>query len=89
MPTVPTNTELNDAVIAVIVSTLGLDDRAEPIEADTALLDNIPELDSMAIVELVVALEDRFDISIDEDEISGDVFETVATLSAFVGQHTD
>ena len=85
MPPVPATDKIDD-VIDVIVTTLGLEDRTEPLVATTQLLDNIPELDSMAIVELVVALEDRFDITIDEDEISGDVFETVATLATFVAE---
>jgi acyl carrier protein len=83
VPPVPA-TDLTDDVIDVIVTTLGLENRTEPFVATTPLLDHIPELDSMAIVELVVALEDRFGITIDEDEISGDVFETVATLASFV-----
>lgn len=38
----------------------------------------------MAIVALIVALEDHFDIEVDEDDVSGDIFETVGTLAEFV-----
>ena len=40
----------------------------------------------MAIVELIVALEDRFGFEVDEDDITGDVFESVKSLAAFVEQ---
>lgn len=79
-----TQAELIDQVIAVIVSTLGLDENVRRLDADSALLDEIPELDSMAIVQLVMELEDRFEIEVDEDEITADVFETVASLASFV-----
>ena len=77
--------ELVDEVIATVVGTLGLQDRADAFSADTGLLDSLAELDSMAIVEVIVALEERFDIVVDEDEITGEVFETMGSLATFVG----
>lgn len=68
----------------VLVTTLGLDGRADDIVASTPLLDSMPELDSMAVVELMVALEERFGITISDDELSGDVFATLGTLTEFV-----
>jgi acyl carrier protein len=68
----------------VLVTTLGLDGRADDIVASTPLLDSMPELDSMAVVELLVSLEERFGITIADDELSGDVFATLGTLSEFV-----
>ena len=44
-------------VISSIAETLGIEDRAAQFDSDTQLLDNLAELDSMAIVELVLALE--------------------------------
>jgi acyl carrier protein len=38
----------------------------------------------MAVVELVAALEQRFDISIDDDDVTAEVFETLASLTALV-----
>ncbi len=68
----------------VLVTILGIENRASSITADSELMDGIPELDSMAIVELVTALEDRFDITIDEDDITGETFETLGTLTQVV-----
>lgn len=55
-----------------------------PLDADTALLGSLPELDSMAVVSLLLALEEHFNITVDDDEISARNFATVGTLSSFV-----
>ena len=38
----------------------------------------------MAVVSVIAKLEDYFGFSIEDDEISGQVFETLGSLSAFV-----
>jgi acyl carrier protein len=73
-----------DAVKAVVVETLGVEDRAGAIDASTPLLGSMPELDSMAVLELVVALQRRFDVTIDDDDITAEAFETVGSLTALV-----
>lgn len=73
-----------DAVKAVVVDTLGVADRADAIDASTPLFGTLPELDSMAVLELVLELEQRFEIEIDGDDVTADVFETLASLAAFV-----
>lgn len=73
-----------DAVKSVVVETLGVQDRADSIDASTPLLGTLPELDSMAVLELVYALESAFDITVDGEDISADVFESLASLTAFV-----
>jgi acyl carrier protein len=78
-----TSTTLDD-VKAVVVSTLGIEERADALAASTPLLGGLPELDSMAVVELVTALEARFGFEVSDDEITGEVFETLGSLAAFV-----
>jgi acyl carrier protein len=73
-----------DEVKTVVVETLGVEDRADTIDAATPLLGSLPELDSMAVLELVMALEERFGITIEGEDVTADVFETLATLAAFV-----
>lgn len=73
-----------DAVKAVVVDTLGVEDRADAIDASTPLFGALPELDSMAVLELVLELEQRFEIEIDGEDVTADVFETLASLAAFV-----
>ncbi|MBU1311762.1 MAG: acyl carrier protein [Gammaproteobacteria bacterium] len=52
--------------------------------AETGLLGAIAEFDSMAVVGIITSLEDQLGISVDDDEISAEVFETFGSLLAFV-----
>lgn len=70
-------------VLRILDDVLSLDGRALQFSAATALLGAVPELDSMAVVSLITALEEQLGISVDDDEIDGDVFATVASLTAF------
>ncbi len=72
----------------VVTQTLQLGARGERLEAASRLLGSLPELDSMAVVALITALEERFSISIEDDEISADTFETLGSLTAFVTDKT-
>lgn len=71
-------------VKTVVVRTLGVEDRADSLDASTQLLNSLPELDSLAVVELVLALEERFGIRIDDDEVTAEIFETLGDLATFV-----
>ena len=42
----------------ILVETLGIENRAGSLTASTPLFGSLPELDSLAVVELVTALED-------------------------------
>ncbi|QSR32546.1 acyl carrier protein [Nocardioides sp. S5] len=74
------------AVIDVLVSTLGIEDQAQSLDASTPLFGELPELDSLGVVELAAALEERFDIEVADDDVTGDVFQTVGSLAGFVAQ---
>ena len=78
------NTSSLDDVKSLLVETLGIEDRANTITSSTALFESLPELDSLAVVELVTAIEDHFDIVVDDSEFTGDTFETLSSLAAFV-----
>lgn len=67
------------------VLSLGADAKSQ-LNEQSSLLGSIPELDSMAVVNLITALEEQFDLVIEDDEISASTFETLGTLSAFVEQ---
>ena len=68
----------------VLQETLQLGDRVERFDAATPLFGGIPEFDSMAVVTVITALEEQFDIAVDDDDISAEVFETLGSLSRFV-----
>lgn len=67
----------------ILVQTLQLSDESTLTE-DTELLGNIPEIDSMAVVTILTALEEQYDFFIDDSEISAETFETLGTLVEFV-----
>jgi acyl carrier protein len=71
-------------VKAAVVETLGIEDRADAIDATTPLLGGLPELDSLAVLELIVELERRFGITVSDEDVSAEVFATLASLTDFV-----
>lgn len=75
-----------DTVRDLLDETLGLGGRAGNMTASTPLLGNLPELDSMAVVEVVTRLETEFGIKIHDDEISAETFSTLGGLAAFIDE---
>lgn len=73
-----------DEVKTVLADVLALGDRAASLTADSPLLGSVPELDSMAVINLLTALEDQFGITVEDDEISATTFETLGSLVRFV-----
>ena len=73
-----------EGIKRVLRETLQLGDRVDDFDETTALFGSIPEFDSMAVVTVVAALEEEFDIEIDDDDITAAIFETVGSLSQFV-----
>lgn len=73
-----------EALKAIIVKTLGIEDRASTLNASTPLFGSMPELDSFAVVELAASLEEKFGFEIDGSEFTGEIFETVGSLAEFV-----
>jgi acyl carrier protein len=71
-------------VLQTLDEVLGLGGRALGFGRDTHLLGAIPELDSMAVVSLITAFEERLGIVVADDDIDGSTFETVGSLVDFV-----
>lgn len=75
------------ATIDIVRSTVGqvlqLGARQDSLNPESTLLGSIPELDSMAVVSLISALEDQFGIMIDDDEIDASTFATLGSLTEF------
>jgi acyl carrier protein len=78
-----------EEVQQIVIDTLGLGERGASLTAASPLLGAIPELDSMAVINLITALEEHYGFSIADDEISAEVFETLGSLAAFVGRKLD
>ena len=71
-------------VLRVLDEVLGLEGRSGAYTSATHLLGAVPELDSMAVVSILTALEERLGIVVDDQDIDGSTFETVGGLVAFV-----
>ena len=71
-------------LVRILRDTLMLGDATLNMGPETRLLGAMPGFDSMAVVALLTALEDEFGISIDDDEMSADIFETLGSLERFV-----
>lgn len=78
-----------EEVRSIVGGSLQLGERAERLQRDTPLLGHLPELDSMAVVSLITALEDYYGFVIDDDEISAETFATLGSLADFVKRKID
>jgi len=52
--------------------------------SDTANLFNDCGIDSTSVVDLVVGVEERFGVTIEDDELDVTLFESLSTLASFV-----
>ena len=68
----------------ILRDTLNLGERAAKLTPESPLLGGLAEFDSMAVVTVVTMIEDELGITIDDDELSADVFATVGSLADFV-----
>jgi len=71
-------------VLRILDEVLSLNGRSASFDRSTHLLGAIPELDSMAVVSLITSLEEQLGVMVDDDEIDGDTFATVGSLTDFV-----
>lgn len=77
---------VQDGVREVLRETLQLGRKADDFEASTLLLGHVPELDSMAVASVLAGLEERFDIELEDDDISAEVFETFGSLCDLINE---
>ena len=75
-----------DEVRDILSDVLSLGERKNSLNVDSGLLGSIPELDSMAVVNVITVLEEHFGIMVDDDEISAKTFETLGSLTSFIEQ---
>lgn len=72
------------AVRAILRNTLQLGPHADAFSESTPLLGHVAELDSMAVVAVLTAIEEHYGIAVDDGDLSAEVFATVGTLTTFV-----
>ena len=81
----PSRADIDAALRRVLIEVLSLDEsRVSQFQPDTGLFGHLPELDSMAVATLLTEIEDRIQITIEDDEVEGEMLETYGALLAFV-----
>ena len=73
-----------DQVIEILHDILHLRIPVDQFNSATPLLGAVPELDSIAVVSVLNAMEEKFGFFVEDDEINASLFETVGSLTAFV-----
>ena len=73
---------LLEKVKEVIISSVGNELTVDMIDENFQLIGNI--LDSMAVTNLILALEEYFGFMFDDDDLSAEAFETVGSLAQLV-----
>lgn len=75
--------DLKPKLKAMIVERLFLNVAPEDIKDDEPLMETY-NIDSVALFEVVVGLEEDFGVSMEDDEFNLDLFENVNTIADFV-----
>lgn len=78
--------DLAESLKRILAAQLGPSYPPEYFSDETPLLGSIPELDSMAVVGILTAVEEELGATVDDDEISAESFETLGSLMSFVAQ---
>lgn len=73
-----------DRLRELLRDALQIGTRADELTEHSRLFGGIPEFDSVAVVSVVMAIEDEFSVKISDRELSADVFETLGSLLRFI-----
>ena len=69
--------------------TLQIGGKADALTESSRLFGALPEFDSVAIISVVMAIEQEFGVTIPDRELSADVFETVGSLGSFIARKVE
>ena len=76
--------EVKDRLKGFIVNDLDANISITDIGDDVSLYDDGLGLDSIAIINLIVLVEKKFDMNFEENEISASLFSNINSLASFV-----
>lgn len=76
--------EIKEKIREIIANDLDVNIRIDEITDDASLYDGGIGLDSIAIVNFIVIIEKKFNISFDESEINAKLFNSINDLAGFV-----
>jgi acyl carrier protein len=74
--------DISDRVRGFIVSELMFEDSAATLADDTPLLDGV--IDSLGLMQMISFIEEEFDVSIDDAEVTASNFRTVGDIEKLV-----
>lgn len=80
--TVTSQRTLENTVNQLVATTLGK--KPGSVESDEPLLSSQTGFDSFSLMELVLHLEDTFDISIPDEDLDPDIFHSVKTIASYL-----
>jgi serine O-acetyltransferase len=88
----PVSTEVSDEVVSRLVAllrrTVEVVTMPSQMDRSTGLLGEGIGLDSVEILKLVCAIEEEFDLTIDESELTASRFKTVGSLAGFIHERS-
>ncbi len=76
------NNDLLAEIKAIVTNTVGSNAVPDPLPDDYPLLGNL--LDSLAVTNLIVGLEEHFGFVFNDTELSAEAFENILTLAELV-----
>ena len=83
-PPPPIGQPVDSVLRALLAETLGMSrKRIEGFDDATALFGALPEFDSMAVAHFLTAIEEKFGVIIEDDDVEAEDFATFGTLLAF------
>lgn len=83
------NEEIKNRVKKVLIKKLLHEYTPQGLNDDASLIELGVGVDSVATLELIVALEEEFKIVIDEGEINQELLATVSSISDYISKHVE
>lgn len=80
------NKEIKGRIKRVLINKLLEGFKPEDIQDDAPLIELGVGVDSVATLELIVALEEEFHIAIDESEVDQELISTINTISDYISK---
>lgn len=82
------NKEITERLKSIIVNDLDVNADMDSIQNDVTLLEGGIGLDSVAIMEFISIIEEKFDFQLSDDELSMEPFQSLDILSTFIAEKT-
>ena len=82
----PEITNLANQLKIILDDALFLNGRAKQWNNQMSLLGNVPELDSMAVMNVVEAIKKNIGVFMEDEDINAEVFATLESLAVYVSQ---